>query len=297
MLAVVMSGGGNYGALQVGALQVLVEHGLQPDMAVGTSAGSLNAIYLASDPTPGGMERLADHWRAVADIGIHLPSFFTTARRFITRKSGLVPQTILRKFLLQTLPPDIDTFGKLIRAHGIRAYAIAVSMERRKVIAFGDRPEDRLLDGAMASTALPPFFGPWTVNGERFLDGGVTSKLPLTEAIVRGAKAIVAIDITEAMGSAEAATGMTAVCSYALSLMITQQLAHALEVVKRRRIPMRFISLEAPSDLTFWDYARADQLLAMGREQTRIALRDEGLDFRIPLHDRLRGWAAKVLPR
>ena len=46
-LAFVLGGGGGRGALQVGALRALLEAGLQPDLLVGTSAGAVNATYLA----------------------------------------------------------------------------------------------------------------------------------------------------------------------------------------------------------------------------------------------------------
>ena len=45
MLAFVLGGGGSRGALQVGALQVLLETGVQPDMVIGTSVGALNAAF------------------------------------------------------------------------------------------------------------------------------------------------------------------------------------------------------------------------------------------------------------
>ena len=65
MFAYVLSGGGNYGAMQVGALEVLLAHGPRPQMLVGTSAGALNAAYLATDPTLEGARRLGDAWRGV----------------------------------------------------------------------------------------------------------------------------------------------------------------------------------------------------------------------------------------
>ena len=45
--AFVLSGGGSLGAVQVGMLQALTERGETPDLLVGTSAGALNATYLA----------------------------------------------------------------------------------------------------------------------------------------------------------------------------------------------------------------------------------------------------------
>ena len=49
--AFVLGGGGNLGAVQVGMLRALVEHGVVPDVLVGTSAGALNAAFVASRGT------------------------------------------------------------------------------------------------------------------------------------------------------------------------------------------------------------------------------------------------------
>ena len=46
-LALVLSGGGPRGALQVGALRALMEEGIVPDMIVGTSIGAINGAFLS----------------------------------------------------------------------------------------------------------------------------------------------------------------------------------------------------------------------------------------------------------
>ncbi|MEO7703420.1 MAG: patatin-like phospholipase family protein [Thermoflexales bacterium] len=51
MRTFVLSGGGNRGPLEVGALRALLERGIQPEMIVGSSAGALNGAMLASNPT------------------------------------------------------------------------------------------------------------------------------------------------------------------------------------------------------------------------------------------------------
>lgn len=45
--AFVLAGGGSLGAIQVGMLQALAEVGMEPDLLVGTSAGALNAAWVA----------------------------------------------------------------------------------------------------------------------------------------------------------------------------------------------------------------------------------------------------------
>jgi predicted acylesterase/phospholipase RssA len=48
--AFVLSGGASLGALQAGMLRALYERGITADLLVGTSAGALNAAFIASRP-------------------------------------------------------------------------------------------------------------------------------------------------------------------------------------------------------------------------------------------------------
>src|SRR5690349_7246810 len=49
-VAFVLSGGASLGATQSGMLQALYERGIRPDLLVGTSAGAINAAFIASRP-------------------------------------------------------------------------------------------------------------------------------------------------------------------------------------------------------------------------------------------------------
>ena len=57
----VLGGGGSLGAVQVGMLQALGEHGVAPDLVAGTSIGSINGAVLALDPK-GAANRLSHLW-------------------------------------------------------------------------------------------------------------------------------------------------------------------------------------------------------------------------------------------
>jgi len=48
--AFVLAGGAALGAMQTGTLRALYEHGIVPDLLADTSAGILNAAFLASRP-------------------------------------------------------------------------------------------------------------------------------------------------------------------------------------------------------------------------------------------------------
>src|ERR1700674_1643074 len=58
MLALVLSGGGLFGAWQAGAWSVLADQ-ITPDLIVGASVGALNAYLIASGVTP---EELRGMW-------------------------------------------------------------------------------------------------------------------------------------------------------------------------------------------------------------------------------------------
>jgi NTE family protein len=65
-VAFVFQGGGSLAAAQVGIVRALAAAGLRPDLVVGSSAGALNAVAFASDPTQAGLDGLETVWRSLA---------------------------------------------------------------------------------------------------------------------------------------------------------------------------------------------------------------------------------------
>ena len=277
MLALVLSGAGNFGSMQVGVLEVLLEEGFHPEIVVGTSAGSLNAVYFASDPTLAGISRLADAWRSVGENEVGMPSLISGVRRLITRQDGLIDSQLLAEFVQERLPSGVKTFGQLATKQGIRAYTVAICIETGRLEVFGDHDDDVVLDGVMASTAIPPYFPPWESSGYRYLDGGVLSKLPVRAAFERGATEVIAIDITHTLGPLEGAHGMIGIGGYSLSLMMEYQTETEIEWVTAAGIPIYRIRLAVPSDMQFWDFSQPDRLISRGRELARSKLDSEPL--------------------
>lgn len=265
MLAIVMSGAANFGALQAGAMEIVLQSGVKPQMLVGSSAGALNAIYLAAKPSVERVQQLHDIWRAAGPDEVGVPKPFIALRRIVQHKDGLIDSTRLASFLDERLPAETKTFAELERLKGVKTYVTAVEIGSGAMKVFGDDPNDRLLDGVMASSAVPPYFPPWKVGERRYLDGGVYAKLPLCVAIERGATQIIALDVTYPMGTAANAHGVMGVSGYSLSLMIRAQTAYELAWARITGVPIRVIGLEAPDEVPFWDYTKADTLIDRGR--------------------------------
>jgi NTE family protein len=297
VLSIVLSGGGNYGAIQASALKVLLEEGFHPQLAVGTSAGALNSIYFSAYPTPEGMERLIDGWRNVGEKEVGMPRILTSIRRLITGQTGLIPSEPLAEFLNGQFPPDVPTFGELSQMNGIPAYNVAVCMETGQAKVFGDDPNDLLIDGAMSSSAVPPFYPPWKVGDYRYLDGGIVSTLPLMVAIERGATQIIALDIYDAMGSLEIANTMINIIGYSLSMMIEDQTRREMEAAQARGVSLRVIKLKPPSDIDFWNYKEVERLIEAGRVQTEEALKEEPIRLEPLWRLRMRQTLARTVVR
>jgi NTE family protein len=272
MLAIVMSGGGNYGALEAGALEVLLEAGIHPDLWVGTSAGGLNAILMASEPTMKGVRHLQELWRKARPVPQGGASVFTATRRFALGMDSLFPNEPVAEFISSHLPSDCHTFGDIYDRTGKRAFALAVEYPDCVARVFGRRRDDRLLDGAMATSALPPYFPPWKVDSRRYLDGGIAANLPLRVAVEYGADEIFALNIQGDIIMLEG-SGIFDVSGFALGAMVSQLTANQLEWTRHEGARVHFLPLDAGS-VRPWDFSQAETLIDRGRQLTQAYLAD-----------------------
>jgi len=258
-VAFVLSGGGNYGSLQVGALQVLLERGIQPDLLVGASAGAMNATSFAMDPTLDGLHRLAEHWRRASHDTVSSRGNLAMIWRLVTRRDGLMPNAPLRRYLERTLPPGVVCFGHL----RLPAYALAVRLDTGEVRCFGDDPSDRLIDGLMATTAIPGFYPPWECDGVRYVDG---------------ATEIYALNVSPASTRTDGLRGTLAISLRAIDLLIQGQGAREIQVYESLYgVTVHHIRLSSERPIAFWDFRHADRLMAAGRRRTEAYLDGGGV--------------------
>jgi NTE family protein len=272
MLAIVMSGGGNYGALEAGVLEVLLEAGIQPDLWVGTSAGGLNAILMASNPTMQGVRHLQELWRKARPIPQGGASIFTATRRFAMGMESLFPNEPLAEFISSHLPSGCHTFGDVYDRTGKRGFALAMEYPACVARVFGQRRDDRLLDGAMATSALPPQFPPWKVGSRRYLDGGIAANLPLHVAVEYGADEIFALNIQGDIIMLEG-SGIFNISGFALGAMVNQLTANQLEWTRHEGVRVHFLRLDAGS-VRPWDFTQAEALIDRGRQLAQAYLTD-----------------------
>jgi NTE family protein len=274
MLAVVFSGGGNYGALEAGALEVFLDAGIRPGLWAGTSAGGLNAIMMASNPTLEGARRLQDLWRKARPVPQGGASVFTATRRFATGMESLFPNEPIVEFIKANLPAGCRTFEDIYRRTRQRAFAVAVEYPGDVIRVFGEQREDRLLDGAMATSALPPYFPPWPVGSLRYIDGGIAANLPIRVAVEHGADEILALNIEGDIIQIEG-VGIINISGFALGAMVSQLTANQREWARHAGVRVHFLRLDA-GPVRSWDFTQADALVERGRDLARAFLAGKG---------------------
>jgi NTE family protein len=170
---VVLSGGGNRGATQVGMLRALVEAGVRPGAVVGTSVGSLNAAALANDPTHGGVDMLEDVWLGISRERLFADGRLTRAWRLASRASHL--------WANDGLSALIDTFGvNDFSELQVPLRVIATDLTTGAEAVFASGP---LKPALLASCALPGLYPPVHHGGRVLIDGGVVNNVPVAHAL------------------------------------------------------------------------------------------------------------------
>ena len=229
-LALVLVGGGARAAYQVGFLRSLIR--LHPDLRLpiitGTSAGAINAAYLAAHAgslteAVGELSQLwrtqrVDHVFRVDNVSL-LSQLARWGFRLVSgggaiapNVQGLLDTAPLRVFLNRTLTPsptgEIGGIAENIAAGRLRALAVTTSSYstgqsviwvQGSDIRGWERPNRRsrktaiTVEHVMASSALPLFFPAIRLDDGWYGDGGIRMMTPCSPAIHLGARRIIAV--------------------------------------------------------------------------------------------------------
>jgi NTE family protein len=171
--ALVLSGGGMFGAYQVGVWKAL-SRVLTPDIVVGASVGALNGWMIASGVSGEELER---QW---LDPG---SSDLMSYRRPRLHWRGVFnPQPLQKraKFLVEHYTPRVDYGAILVQFPNLRP-----TLCRGPEITW---------QHLVASCAVPGGFPPVRIGSKLHLDGGVLETLPIWAAEEMGATRVIAVN-------------------------------------------------------------------------------------------------------
>jgi NTE family protein len=273
--AFVLSGGASRGAVQAGMLRALYERGITPDLLVGTSAGALNAAFVASRPqTVQTAKDLANVWRELRreDVfPIHVP---TVLGGLANRGDHVVPDGPLRRLAAAHLQLE------RIEHAAVPLHVVTFDLLTGREFRLS---EGSALDAVLAAAAIPGVLPavPW---GDHLLvDGGVVNNTPISHAVELGAERIFVL-LTEDpadRGLAARPRGVLDAAMHGIALLVGARLQADLS---RFAADAELIVLPAGGNARHiqpTDFEQAELLIAAAVRATRRQL--DGVGLRVEL--------------
>jgi NTE family protein len=266
-LALVMSGGGARGALQVGAVRALLEADYRPEILVGTSIGAGNAAILGLHGVDeNGLAALTRVYQFSAEKQILGRDYLRLALRALVRRPATEPSRRIREFFLANgITPELR-FDDLKHA---RVLAVATDINHYARVIYGLDPAESVLEGLLASTAIPPWVTPLDMNGRRMVDGAFVSNLPIEAALSTRPRQIIALDVHEWREVPEDSDGFGDFFNKVVNTVQKRQFDLEMAVAAARHIPVNYIPLFAEQPAPVYAFERWEELIARGYEQTR----------------------------
>lgn len=225
----ILSGGGARAAYQVGVLagiaDLLPQGAANPfPVIVGTSAGAINAVTLASGALhfAEAIRRLTSFWQGFRSHQVlrsDWPGVVRQASRFVSHSLlglgrqmpvALLDSSPLRGLLNEHL--DLQGIGHAIEQHHLRAVAVtAFGYESGQAVTFYQGrgaidpwlrhrrigvPTRLSIEHLLASSAIPLLFAPVKLGHEYYGDGAVRQSAPISPALHLGANRILVVGVS-----------------------------------------------------------------------------------------------------
>ena len=284
-VALVHSGGGRFGAHQVGATKRLYEKGVRPRIFSGTSVGIYNCGHLAQydhRKVAGiAIDKLAERWKSINTKDVwkqHFPFGIMHG----TWRTSLYDSKPMRDLLRKWFDPS------KVRASGNELYMGVVSLNGGSYHVL-DINHPAPYEAMAASAAMPLFFEPREVSipgqGMQLCgDGGAMKATPLRAAFRAGATQIY-VCLTEAEGMTyqknfnnvmDVGPRFIALMAHSI-FMLDLELALAENELARHNLgTKRFVNITVirpqhplEGDPMDFDPARSEELMELGYEDAK----------------------------
>jgi NTE family protein len=254
--------------MEAGGVKALYEAGIQPNMVVGSSAGAMNAAFLAAVPSLQGAEHLCDIWRRTRNADVVPGGWLRRAWRLLRGNPGLFAQEPLRAFVVNQLPPGVRRFGDL--PPGVELYVTAANLQTGALYLFGEDPQADLVEAVLASAAFPGGFPPVHYGEWQYTDGGVIANVPVSVAIDRGATTIYALDVAYSGGVYSQARTVLDVLFRVMGIMLYQDLLDEMAYANQQPgVTVHHIIIRGVAQAGDFDFDHGAEMIEAGYRAVR----------------------------
>lgn len=178
-IGLALGGGAARGFAHIGVIKALESQGINPDVVVGTSAGSVVGAMYAAGNNGFALQKMALDMDEVTISDWSLPLF--------SKSSGVLKGDALQAYVNRLVVQA--PIEKLRKPFG----AVATDLATGHAVLF-----QRGNTGAAvrASSAVPGVFQPVKINDRLYVDGGLVSPVPVRFAREMGADLVIAVNIS-----------------------------------------------------------------------------------------------------
>ena len=175
VVALVLGAGGSRGFAHVGVIKALEAAGIRADVVVGSSSGAVVAALYAGGNNAQALEAMA---LSVEDSDLIDVTLFGPGR-----VQGEALQYYVNKALGNRSIEALD-----------RAFAVVATERATNRMTVFNRGNTGL--AVRASSSIPNIFWPVLIEGREYVDGGVSSRVPVPVARRMGADVVIAVDVS-----------------------------------------------------------------------------------------------------
>jgi NTE family protein len=224
LVALALGGGGTRGFAHIGVIKALEEAGVVPDIVTGSSSGAVVAALYAGGHRPAELETIA----LAMEQGDLLD--------FALFGSGWIRGEALQEFVNRLVQ------GRPIE-HLAKPFAVVATHAASGRMTVFNRGDTGV--AVRASASVPNLFIPPVINGEAYIDGGLTSPVPVKLARAMGADIVIAVDVSWfAMTRADGGEGMAQNGRSGRYPLLVAELDAADLVVSPRTVRARILDFE-----------------------------------------------------
>ena len=267
MTALVLAGGSTRGAIQIGMLQVLAEHGFVPDRIFGSSVGAINGVGFAADPTREGVERMTQVWTRIRREDVYPQGRLHGPWLYVRQRDSVYSNSGLRAIIEEGFPHERLEDAVV----PVEVVATSLTDGGERWFTFGPA-----LDAVLASAAMPAIFPPVEIDGEKYIDGGVVDNVPIQRALDAGATRIVVLLCAPPVYTPASPRRPVEAMFNALMISI-----HARFARDMAQLPpgVEVIVCTGSEGATrdFDDFSTTEALIAQGRDEAAEVIRRYGL--------------------
>ena len=173
-IALALGGGAARGFAHIGVIKALEAQGIRPDIITGTSAGSVVGALYAAGLSGFALQQIALDMNEGAFTDWTLPD------------RGVLRGEALQDFVNKAVN------GRTLEHLGKPIGVIATDLGSGQTVVFRNGNTGMAV---RASSTVPGVFQPVTINGREYVDGGLTSPVPVQAALNMGADFVIAVDI------------------------------------------------------------------------------------------------------